>query len=81
MNKKQIDREFKKINHELRINKPDFIPYPPDLIKRREFLIFAQVHLSNVLDAKFKRDKNIEIFETEMYNKVIETYYNWDKYK
>lgn len=79
MNKKQIGREFKKINHELRINKPDFIPYPPDLIKRREFLLFAQVHLSNILDAKLKKDKWNERFETEMYKIVINNYYNWDK--
>ncbi|OYD17555.1 hypothetical protein CH333_00420 [candidate division WOR-3 bacterium JGI_Cruoil_03_44_89] len=77
MNKKQIEQEFKKIDYELRFNKPDFAPYPPELVKRREFLLFAQVHLSNILDAKLKKDKWDERFETEMYNKVIEIYYNW----
>lgn len=77
MNKKQIEQEFKKIDYELRFNKPDFAPYPPDLVKRREFLLFAQVHLSNVLGAKLKKDKWDERFETEMYNKVMEIYYNW----
>ncbi len=79
MNKKEIEQEFKKIDYELRFNKPDFTPYPPDLIKRREFLLFAQVHLSNILDAKFRKDKWDEKFETEMYNKVMEIYYNWGK--
>ena len=77
MNKKQIEQEFKKIDYELRVNKPDSAPYPPDLVKRREYLLFAQVHLSNILDAKTKKDKWDERFETEMYNKVMEIYYNW----
>ncbi|MDO9464211.1 MAG: hypothetical protein Q7J67_02815 [bacterium] len=74
MTKKQIEQEFKKIDYELFVNRPNFTPYPPDVIKRREYLLFAQVHLSNILGAK--RD---ERFESEMYNKVMETYYNWDK--
>jgi len=79
MTRKEIEQEFKKIDYELRVNKPDFAPYPLDIVKRREFLLFAQVHLSNILDAKLKRDEWDEKFETEMYNKVKETYYNWDK--
>ena len=78
MNEKKIEKEFKKIDYELRNNKPNFTSYPFDIIKKREFLLFAQVHLSNILDAKFKRDKWEERFETEMYNKVIEIYYNWN---
>ena len=57
MNKKQIEQEFKKIDYELRVNKPDSAPYPPDLVKRREYLLFAQVHLSNILNAKVKEDE------------------------
>ncbi|MDD5693593.1 MAG: hypothetical protein PHU86_03930 [Patescibacteria group bacterium] len=78
MKKKQIEKEFDKINYELRYNKPDFAPYPLDIIKRREFLLFAQVHLGNILDAKLRKDKWDEEFEAEMYNKAIEIYYNWD---
>ncbi len=78
MDKEQIEKEFKKIDDELRNNKPNFTPYPFNIIKKREFLLFAQVHLSNILDAKSKEDKWDEEFETEMYNKVIEIYYNWD---
>lgn len=79
MNKKQIDKEFKKINYELRVNKPKTAPYSPYMVKRREFLLFAQVHLCNILEAKSKKDKWDESFETEMYSKVIETYYNWNE--
>ena len=79
MNKKQIDKEFEKINYELRFNKPAITPYPPDIVKRREHLLFAQVHLNNILGAKLEKDKWNEKFETEMYNKVIGIYYNWNK--
>ncbi len=81
MNKKQIEKEFEKINYELRFNKPAITPYPPDIVKRREHLLFAQVHLSNILGAKSKKDKCDEKFETEMYNNVMDIYYNWDKNK
>ncbi len=79
MTRKEIKQEFKKIDYELRVNKPDSAPYPPDVVKRRNFLLFAQVHLGNILGAKLKKDKWKERFETEMYNTVIGTYYNWDK--
>lgn len=79
MTRKQIEQEFKKIKYELFVNKPDIAPYPPDIVKRREYLLFAQVHLSNVLGAKIKKDKWDEEFETKMYNKVMEIYFNWDK--
>ncbi|MCK4321351.1 hypothetical protein KAX08_02395 [candidate division WOR-3 bacterium] len=76
MNRKQIEEEFNKINYELRVNKPDSATYPPDIVKRREYLLFAQVHLNNILDAKSKRDKWEEKFETEMYKNVMKIYYN-----
>lgn len=79
MNKKQIEKEFEKIKYELRINKPAITPYPPDIVKRREHLLFAQVHLNNILGAKLEKDKWSEKFETEMYNNVMDIYYNWDK--
>lgn len=79
MTREQIEKEFTKIDYELRVNKPETAPYPPDIVKRREYLLFAQIHLSNVFYAKIKKDKWDENFETEMYNKVMEIYYNWDK--
>jgi len=79
MEREQIEKEFKKIDYELRINKPKVIPYPPDVVKRRTFLLFAQVHLCNILDHKAKKDKCKERFETDMYRIVMDTYYNWDR--
>jgi hypothetical protein len=79
MRRKQIDEEFKRINYELRVNRPNFTPYPPDVVKRREMLLFAQVHLSNVLEAKLKKDKWEEDFEENMYKVVMSNYHSWDK--
>lgn len=79
MTRKGIEQEFKKIDYELSVNRPNFTPYPPNVVKRREFLLFAQVHLGNILGAKIKKDKWSERFETEMYSKVMGIYYNWDK--
>lgn len=79
MTKRQIDREYKKLDYELFVNRPNSTPYPPNVVKRREFLLFAQVHLGNILGAKLKRDEWDERFESEMYNKVMGIYYNWGK--
>lgn len=79
MEKKEIEKEFEKVNYEIRYNKPDVRPYSPSIVKRREFLLFAQVHLVNILDAKKRKDEWDERFETETYNKVMGIYYNWEK--
>lgn len=78
MTRKEIELKFKKIEYELRVNKPDSVPYLPNLVKKREFLLFAQVHLRNILNAKSKKDRWSKRFETEIYNKVMEIYYNWN---
>lgn len=82
MKKFQINQEFKKVEYELRVHKPDIAPYPQNVVKHRELLLFAQVHLCNILDSKQKNNKDNEKFETEMYMKIMETYYKWyDKEK
>ncbi len=82
MTKKQLSKEWQKLDFELFENRPKTDkPYPPDVVKQREFLLFAQIHLSNILDAKSRTDKWDERFETQMYNKVMEIYYNCDKNK
>ncbi|MFA5772578.1 MAG: hypothetical protein WC974_07600 [Thermoplasmata archaeon] len=79
MNKKQISQEWKKLKFEIFENKPKIDgPYPPDIVKRRELLLFAQVHLTNISDAKNKKDGRIEGFETKLYNTVMSAYCNWD---
>lgn len=73
-------KEWRRLNFEVLENKPKIeTPYPPDIVKRRELLLFAQVHLNNILDAKLKKDDWYERFETKMYHKVMELYYEWDR--
>ena len=79
MNEEQIEKEYKKIDYELFNNKPTIVPYPPNIVKKRELLLYAQVHLSNILEVKFKRDEWDERFETKMYKIVMEKYYNWNE--
>lgn len=79
MTKKQIDREYEKINYELLVNRPDVTPYPPEIVKRRELLIYAQVHLANIIGTKMKRDKVEEAWQECMYWLIMDSYYNWDE--
>jgi len=80
MNKKQIEQEWGKLRLKIIENKLKIDgPYPPDIVGRRELLLFAQVYLCNILDAKSKEDKWAEGFEAEIYSKVLEIYYNGDK--
>jgi len=82
MNDKQIVQEWKRLNFELLENKPSSDgPYPVEVVKRRELLLFAQVHLSNIMDAKKNNDRKAEYFETEMYRIIMSTYYDWDTNK
>ncbi len=80
MNKKEIEEEYKKLSFELLENKPKIKPpYPPDIVKRRELLLLAQVHLNNILGIQLKKDGHNEQFEIEMYHKIMETYHNWGR--
>lgn len=75
MNKKQVKQEFQKIDYELFVNRPETTPYSPEIVMRRELLLFAQVHLANILDAKARKNKKIEKYEIEMYNAIMGIYY------
>ena len=77
MTKNEIDQEFKKITAELRKDFPPDKPFPPDVVNRRTLLLFAQVHLSNILGAIMKKDKIAEKFQSELYNIVMSNYFNW----
>jgi len=79
MNKKQIGQEFQKIDNELRCGKYSIASFSPDVIKRRELLLFAQVCLSDMFVAKKKKDKASENFQESLYETIMSNYYNWDK--
>jgi len=73
---KEIDLEFKKINFELRINKPNSAPYPPDVDKHRTLLLYAQVMLEFIIDAKKRRDKYEEKYYQFRYWVYMDIYFN-----
>lgn len=79
MTKKQIDREYKKMNYELFVNKPKTVPYPPNIVSRRQLLLKSQVNLSKMLEAKQRRNKIEESWQKCMYWLTMESYYNWDE--
>lgn len=79
MNEKQIAREWKRLNFEIFKNKPKTDkPYPINIVRRRELLLFAQVNLSKISYAQTKKDKLSERFETDLYKVIIKNYYKWD---
>jgi len=77
MNEEEIEQEFEKIKQELFVKRPQYDKYPPDVVEQRRLLLFAQVHLCNIIDAKSKKDKLSEEFETKMYNIIMEAYFSW----
>jgi len=81
MLKRQINRKNKKIKYELFVNKPDVTPYPPETVKRRKLLLFAQIHLSKILEAKKNKNSPMEELHTKLYRIMMEHYYGWQEIK
>ena len=79
MKKRQIEEEYKKINYEMFNNRPAITPYPPNVVKRRELLLYAQVHLAEISWAKKCKESETEKLHTETYNLVMSKYYGWEK--
>ncbi|MGB3479827.1 MAG: hypothetical protein WBB67_11785 [bacterium] len=76
MNKKQIEQEYIKLKYEIFENKPKTNePYPPDIVKRRILLLYAQVHLAEISWAKKCNDAETERLHMEAYNLVMSQYY------
>ncbi len=77
---KQLSKEWQKLNYEIYENRPKTDkPYPRDMVKRRELLIYAQVHLAEISWAKKCKDWETERLHTEAYNLVMQKYYEWEK--
>ncbi len=82
MTKRQVMQEFKKLKYEIIENKPILKkPYPPSLVRKRELLLFAQVHLCNILEAKAVNDKIKEELNVKIYKSFMTLYYGWEKIK
>ncbi len=53
------EKEWKILNYEMFENKPDKAPFPKFVVKRREFLLYAQCLLSDYEVADSKEEKEI----------------------
>lgn len=75
MDRIQVEQEWQKIDCELRLAKPHFAPYPPHIVRRRELLLYAQVHLAEISWAQKCNDSDTEKIHTEAYYSVMLEYY------
>ena len=68
-------REWEIIKFETHYNKPKINgPYPKDVVRRRELLLFAQCFLA---DYQFTKSKKYRSFLGELYRLTIDTYFAW----
>jgi hypothetical protein len=76
MDKRTITKEFQKLKSEIFVNKPKIDgPFPTSIVRKREFLLFAQVWLDKILDTKTENNIFAEKFNTEIYNVILSHYY------
>jgi len=66
MNRRQINQEFKKITQEIH-NRSKVSPYPLEIVRKRELLLFAEAHLGNILEAKRKKQDIKNFFWSQLY--------------
>jgi hypothetical protein len=69
------NREWEIIKFEIHYNKPKISgPYPENIVRRRELLLFAQNFLADYQVAKSRKYKN---FFGELYRITMKTYFAW----
>lgn len=75
-----IKKEFIELKREIfkNIKKPKF-NYTDKIVRKREILLALQVFLGNITEAKRKKEKIKEAFETEIYKRLKEFYYSYNK--
>jgi len=82
MNRKQIEQEWEKLRSLSIKDRPQIDGhYPSDIVKRRELLLIAQVYLSNLINAKNKKNRSLEKLESKIYHKIISRYSSWNTYE
>lgn len=67
--------EWKILKYELFDNKPDTVPFPRNITKRRELLLIAQCLLSDYECAKTSKAKR---FFSKLYKTTMNLYFNWE---
>jgi len=75
-----IKKELTELKKEIFKNtkKPKF-NYTDKIVRKREILLALQVFLGNITEAKRKKEKIKEAFETEIYKRLKEFYYSYNK--
>lgn len=80
MQKINFKHEWKRLNFEFVENAPKTKkPYPPEVVKRRELLLFAQTHLGEIGYAQESNELWTELVHTVAYNTIMKIYYLWGK--
>lgn len=69
------NREWKILKDEIFNNRPKKTPYPQDIVKKRELLLFAECFLAKY---QFTNSKKYRDFFGELYRKTKNTYLTWD---
>lgn len=76
MTKRQIAKEWKRLNYEIFVSKPKTdSPYPLNIVRRRELLLYAQIHLAEISWVKECGDFETKKFHTPAYYSAISKYY------
>lgn len=71
MKKEWLEKEWRKLYYEIHHNKPKCEgPYPDEIIKAREWLIYAQVELGYI-----ELNQNSG-FHQELYNRIMKHYFD-----
>lgn len=80
MNNKDIKKEYAELKKEIFKNiKKTKINYKDKIVWQREILLALQVYLGNIIEAKRRKDKEKEFFDTEVYKKLKKFYYSYNK--
>ncbi len=72
-------REWKILDFEVFENGPKTDElYPPKIVRRRELLLYAQVHLAEISWARKFKDLESERYHTHAYCRIMLKYYEQD---
>lgn len=68
------NREWKILKNEIFNNKPQEAPYPQNVVKRRELLLFAESFLAKYQSAVSLKYKD---FFRDLYRSTMKAYFAW----
>lgn len=76
MTDRNIEQQWEKLRFEILKNKPKLKwPYPPEIVRRRDLLVYAQVYFEKIMLAKQEQDEILENYYCEKYFDTMAEYY------